>query len=250
MVCFWLGFFNICNIALFIMHGAYDKWTWAYSHKPVFDFLIVSNKSALCLLQARLAHPTSWVCCHEIYFPCSISYIICQLSWAHNFKYWLLARNARLLILMNQQMTVPHPFVCHDNVTPWCTPAAPDIVLTSTRGPPIAPRGALNVITMSTRTDACLEWYNRNELTLYSIYLITCIYVCKSSGFSMLVCVWCRIWHMYLGNIYRGSSLYHCWQALHRSLPIHQSDVYVFLLCVQSKLLILTTNISIWKIPL
>lgn len=50
-------------------------------------FLIVSNKSALCLLQARLAHPTSWVCCHEIYFPCSISYIICQLSWAHNFKY-------------------------------------------------------------------------------------------------------------------------------------------------------------------
>lgn len=125
MICFWLGFFNICNIALFIMHGAYDKWTWAYSHKPVFDFLIVSNKSALCLLQARLAHPTSWVCCHEIYFPCSISYIICQLSWAHNFKYWLLARNARLLILMNQQMTVPHPLClprqCHPVVHASCT---------------------------------------------------------------------------------------------------------------------------------
>lgn len=125
MDCFWLGFFNICNIALFIMHGAYDKWTWAYSHKLVFDFLIVSNKSALCLLQARLAHPTSWVCCHEIYFPCSISYIICQLSWAHNFKYWLLARNARLLILMNQQMTVPHPLClprqCHPVVHASCT---------------------------------------------------------------------------------------------------------------------------------
>lgn len=107
------------------MHGAYDKWTWAYSHKLVFDFLIVSNKSALCLLQARLAHPTSWVCCHEIYFPCSISYIICQLSWAHNFKYWLLARNARLLILMNQQMTVPHPLClprqCHPVVHASCT---------------------------------------------------------------------------------------------------------------------------------
>lgn len=64
-----------------------------------------------------------------------------------------------------------------------------NIVFISIRGLLIVFWGVLNVIIMSIWMDVCLEWYNKNELILYSIYFIICIYVCKLFGFSMFVCV-------------------------------------------------------------